>query len=102
MLLEAGAFGLPVVASRVGGIPEILTDGITGRLVAPDDPAELALCLRSLLDSPAASQEIGARLRQHVLSNFTWNVAHEKYVTLVNEMGAKGIGGAGDGDRTHV
>ena len=101
-LLEAGAFGLPVVASRVGGIPEILTDGINGRLVAPDDPAELALCLRSLLDSPAASQEIGARLRQHVLSNFTWNAAHEKYVALVNEMGAKGIGGAGDGDRTHV
>lgn len=87
VLLEAGAFALPVVASRVGGIPEILTDGVTGRLVAPDKPAELALCLRSLLDSPAAAQEMGARLHQHVLSNFTWTVAHEKYVALLRGAG---------------
>lgn len=87
VLLEAGAFGLPVVASRVGGIPEILTDGFTGRLVAPDNPAELALCLRSLLDSPATAQEMGARLHHHVLSNFTWTVAHEKYAALIKKAG---------------
>jgi glycosyltransferase involved in cell wall biosynthesis len=83
VLLEAGAFGLPVVASRVGGITEILADGLTGRLVAPDNSVELAHCLRSLLDSPASAQEMGARLQQHVSVNFTWIAAHDKYVALV-------------------
>lgn len=90
VLLEAGAFGLPVVASRVGGIPEILTDGDTGRLVAPDNPDELALCLRSLLDVPAAAQELGLRLKHHVETNFTWTAAHDKYVALA-KSGVSGI-----------
>lgn len=84
VLLEAGALGLPVVASRVGGIPEILIDGVTGRLVAPDNPAELALCLRSLLDCQAAALEMGERLRRHVLSEFTCTSAYEKYVALIS------------------
>jgi glycosyltransferase involved in cell wall biosynthesis len=85
VLLEAGAFGLPVVASRVGGIPEILTDGFTGRLVAPDNPVELAICLRSLLDSPVTAQEMGERLRHHVLTSFTWTVAYERYMALLKD-----------------
>lgn len=84
VLLEAAAFSLPVAASRVGGIPEILTDGVTGRLVAPDNPAELALCLRSLLECPEAAHEMGARLRHHVVTSFTWTAAHARYVSLVN------------------
>lgn len=84
VLLEAGALGLPVVASRTGGIPEILTDGVTGRLVTPDSPDELALCLRSLLDYQAAALEMGERLRRHVLSEFTCTVACEKYFYLID------------------
>lgn len=83
VILEAGAFGLPVVASRVGGIPEILTDGVTGLLVAPDNPAELARGLRSLLDAPGTAQKMGASLHQTVLSKFTWTVACKKYVALI-------------------
>ena len=86
VLLEAGAFGLPVVASRVGGITEILTDGLTGRLVTPDNFIELAHCLRSLLDSPVLAQQMGTRLQQHVLANFTWTAAHDKYVALVRDV----------------
>jgi glycosyltransferase involved in cell wall biosynthesis len=82
VILEAGAFGLPVVASRVGGIPEILTDGWNGRLVPPDDPVKLAECLRSILDHPAESQEMGTRLRDQVRSTFTWSAACEKYVSI--------------------
>ena len=73
---------MPVVASRVGGIPEILTDGKDGRLVSPDDPIELADCLRSILDYPAESQEMGARLRDHVRSSFTWSAAFKKYHSI--------------------
>ena len=86
VLLEAGAFGLPVVASRVGGIPEILTDGVTARLVTPNNPEELAVCLRSLLDFPIEAQEMGGRLRQRVLSSFTWTAACEKYTALLRRQ----------------
>jgi glycosyltransferase involved in cell wall biosynthesis len=83
VLLEAGIFGLPVVASRVGGVPEILEDGVTGRLVPPGDPEALAMCLRALLDEPATAQAMGLRLRQHVVLAFTWAQAHAKYVALL-------------------
>jgi glycosyltransferase involved in cell wall biosynthesis len=83
VLLEAGVFGIPVIASRVGGIPEILEDGVTGRLVPPDNPEALAVCLRTLLDEPASAQAMGLRLRQHVASVFTWSQAHAKYVALL-------------------
>ena len=49
-LLEAMAAGLPVVATRVGGVPSIVTDGREGRLVAPDDPAGLAAAVSALRD----------------------------------------------------
>jgi glycosyltransferase involved in cell wall biosynthesis/peptidoglycan/xylan/chitin deacetylase (PgdA/CDA1 family) len=83
VLLEAGAFGLPVVATRVGGIPEILTDGVTGKLVSPDNPEELATCLRALLDAPVDAKAMGERLRKHVTTHFTWSIAYEKYLALV-------------------
>ncbi|MGQ9591996.1 MAG: glycosyltransferase, partial [Planctomycetota bacterium] len=47
---EALACGLPVVASRVGGLPEIVDDGVTGRLVRAGDPAELERALRESLE----------------------------------------------------
>ncbi len=54
--LEAMAAGVPVVASRVGGLPEMITDGETGLLVPPDDPAALAAALRRI-QSDAALRE---------------------------------------------
>jgi len=84
VLLEAGAFRLPVVASSVGGIPEILTDSVTGLLVPPDNPAALAVGIQRLLDSPAFANAMGARLHQHVQSQFKWTVAYEKYVSLIS------------------
>lgn len=51
-LLEALAAGCPVVASRVGGVPSVITDGVNGTLVRPRDPAELSAAISGLLDSP--------------------------------------------------
>ncbi|MBI3566523.1 MAG: glycosyltransferase, partial [Elusimicrobia bacterium] len=51
--LDAMSAGRPVVASRVGGLPEVVVDGETGVLVPPGDAAELARVLADLLDSPA-------------------------------------------------
>jgi glycosyltransferase involved in cell wall biosynthesis len=58
-LLEAQAAGLPAVAGRAGGIPEIVADGVTGRLVAPDDPVAFAAALAPLLRDPALRQRCG-------------------------------------------
>jgi glycosyltransferase involved in cell wall biosynthesis len=63
-LLQAMATGLPVVASRVGGIPEVVTDGETGLLVPPGEPAPLAAALRSLAD-PALRARLGGNARAH-------------------------------------
>ncbi len=59
-LLEAMASGLPVVASSVDGVPEIVTDGVNGLLVPPGDPAALAGALKRLLDDPAERRKLGA------------------------------------------
>jgi glycosyltransferase involved in cell wall biosynthesis len=61
VLAEAMAVGTPVVATRVDGLPEVVTDGVTGRLVAPGDPEGLAA---AVIDVLAHRQEMGAAARQ--------------------------------------
>jgi glycosyltransferase involved in cell wall biosynthesis len=61
--LEASAEGLPVVASRVGGLPEIVADGVTGLLVPPGDPTALAAALIRLLDDPGLRRRFGDQAR---------------------------------------
>jgi hypothetical protein len=58
-LLEGMALKRPIVASAVGGIPEMLEDGVSGRLVAPDDAAALAAAVTSLLQDPTAARALG-------------------------------------------
>jgi glycosyltransferase involved in cell wall biosynthesis len=60
-LLEAMASGVPPVATRVGGIPEVVTDGEDGTLLAPGDPGALAAALDALLADPARRADLGAR-----------------------------------------
>ena len=80
VLLEAGAFALPVVASNVGGISELIEDGVSGMLVAPENEAALAQCLRKLLDSPQLGKQMGAQLHLNVVANFSWTRALEQYM----------------------
>jgi glycosyltransferase involved in cell wall biosynthesis len=62
-VLEAMAAGLPVVASRVGGIPELVVDGATGFLVPPGDPVALSVAIGRLLDDPTLRERFGAEGR---------------------------------------
>ncbi len=70
-LLEAMALGLPVVASRVDGVPEAVTDGQDGLLVPPSAPAPLAKALRSLTGDPARRAALGAAAKTAVSERFT-------------------------------
>lgn len=81
-LLEAGSFALPVVASPLGGVPELLDDGETGRLVPPDDPAALVAAIAALLADPGIACAMGHRLRAQVRSRFTWAAALDRYAAL--------------------
>jgi glycosyltransferase involved in cell wall biosynthesis len=70
VLLEAGAFELPVVASRIGAVPELIEDELNGRLVPPDDPSALATTLAALISDPAARLRLGRAGRSRVLDQF--------------------------------
>ncbi|HEX6972687.1 MAG TPA: glycosyltransferase family 4 protein [Limnochordia bacterium] len=71
IVLEGMACGLPVVASSVGGIPEMITDGETGKLVPPERPAELAAAIGRLIDEPLLRRRIGAAARRRFEAEFT-------------------------------
>lgn len=73
--LEAQAVGLPVIATRVGGLAEVMEDGVTGWLVDPDDPAGLAEVLARVLADPAGGRAMGACGRRLVEARYTWDVA---------------------------
>ena len=69
--MEAMAAGLPVVATRVGGLPEIVVEDETGLLVPPQDTAALSAALRRIASNPAWSRQLGARGRQRAFAHFT-------------------------------
>jgi glycosyltransferase involved in cell wall biosynthesis len=69
--LEAAAFGSCVVASALGGLPEIISDGRTGRLVAPGDPPALAGVLAELAADPEARRRLGAAAAADVGARFS-------------------------------
>jgi glycosyltransferase involved in cell wall biosynthesis len=74
-ILEAMASGVPTVASRVGGIPEIIDDGRTSLLVPPGEPRALADAVISLLRDPARRRELGRAARTRVEERFSWGQA---------------------------
>jgi glycosyltransferase involved in cell wall biosynthesis len=71
VFLEAGAYGLPVVATRTGGVPEAVLDGKTGLLAEPGDSQGLAQALLHLLKEPELARELGCANRYHAES-LTW------------------------------
>jgi glycosyltransferase involved in cell wall biosynthesis len=70
---EASAVGLPVVASRVGGIPEIVVDGETGLLVPAEDPDALAAALDKLLADPELCAQMGRAGRARIEAEYRWD-----------------------------
>jgi glycosyltransferase involved in cell wall biosynthesis len=88
VLLEAMSLGCAVVATRVGGIPELITHCETGLLHEKNDSRELALGVLSLLDDPARAASLGRRGQEHVRTNFnrerTINATRNLYARLTD------------------
>ena len=84
--LEAMACGTAVVASRVGGIPEVLADGQTGLLVPPGDPAALADAVNTLVRDQSMAAAMGRRGRERAIAEFDWAGIAAQTVALYQEL----------------
>lgn len=80
-LIEAMATGLPPVASDVGGVPEVITEGETGLLVPPEDAAALSATLLRLLDDAEQRSAMSARARDRAKA-FRWSATAEAYASV--------------------
>jgi len=86
VLLEAGASGLPIVATRAEGVSEIVDDGVTGRLVTIGDDQALADAIDRVLSDPTSSAASAARLQQRVAEDFTWPAVVAQYADLYRSL----------------
>jgi glycosyltransferase involved in cell wall biosynthesis len=85
-VLEAMASGLPVVCSRLGGLPEVVRDGETGFLVQPGAVDELRDRLALLLADPALAARMGRSGRERVLQQFTWDACAQRCLDAYEEL----------------
>jgi glycosyltransferase involved in cell wall biosynthesis len=81
-VIEAMAAGVPVVATAVGGVPDIVRDGETGRLVPPGDPLAMSRAWRTVLNEKADSERMCSRARREVERQF----GRERMISAMAEM----------------
>jgi sugar transferase (PEP-CTERM/EpsH1 system associated) len=92
-ILEAMASGLPVVATRTGGNPELVREGYNGFLVPVSDPHALAVTLHGMIDDMPLSRRMGETGREIVLQRFSWERTVENYLSIYDELLAANMGG---------
>jgi glycosyltransferase involved in cell wall biosynthesis len=98
VLIEALMHGLPVVASRSGGIPDIVIDGDTGLLVPPGDVLALAGALGRLMDDPGLARRLASHGAEHVDHHFSW----ERIIDDLENLYRRVAGEAGSRPRSLV
>ncbi len=76
------AAGIPLVTSNTGGQPEIITDGVDGLLVAPDDPKALAAAVNSLVDNPDRRKTMGKAARETFMRRFTYDNFYKQVMAV--------------------
>lgn len=91
-LLEAMAAGLPVVATNVGGMPEVVTHGKTGLIVPPEDPDSLAEAILSIASEPALRKRYGEAGRTHVNRHFSLDTMFDQTMELYRREAERAYG----------
>jgi glycosyltransferase involved in cell wall biosynthesis len=86
VLLESLAQGTPVIASRVGGIPEVVEDGHAGLLVPPGDVPALAETMRRLWNDPSLARRLGNYGRTEVVPRYSWDRLVDRLVIVYQEV----------------
>ena len=84
--LEAMACETPVIATRVGGIKEVVVDEETGLLVPPGEPAKLGRAITRIIEDPATGEKMGKAGRRLVLEQFTWDQIAAKTLELYRSL----------------
>jgi phosphatidylinositol alpha-1,6-mannosyltransferase len=82
--LEAGACGIPVIGSRVGGIPDAVVEGETGLLVDPAQPEELEAAFLDLLRRPDRGRSLGTAARERIVRELTWEATGDRVLALMD------------------
>lgn len=86
VILEAGAVGCPIVATRIGGIPDAVADGMTGILVEPGDWQSMTTTMIRLLNNQSLRRELGENGRKRVKEFFDWPVVGERYLLSISKI----------------
>lgn len=86
VLIEAMELGLPVVASNVGGIPDVVVDGISGILVPEKDPKALAEAFKRLAADPALVQKLLEGSQKHIAACFTWDGIIQRQIAVYKKI----------------
>lgn len=84
--VEAMNFGKPVIGCRAGGIPEVIDDGVTGLLVEPGEPSQLARAISALLASPGRMRAMGLAGRQQVVSRFDYLIMARAFADVYRKV----------------
>jgi glycosyltransferase involved in cell wall biosynthesis len=85
VLIEAMELGLPIVASNVGGIPDVVVDGVSGILVPEKDPQALASAYKRLAAEPELVKQLLAGSRKRIAECFTWDGIIERQIAVYNK-----------------
>jgi len=95
--IEAMSAGRPVIAYRVGGLPEIIEDGVSGRLVPRGNVEGLTCAVRELLDDEPAARRMGRAARERVEERFDYNLMVDRYLGLIQNLVSRGPSGSSAG-----
>ena len=86
VLIEAMELGLPIVASNVGGIPDVVVNGVSGILVPEKDPQALASAYKRLAAEPELIKQLLAGSRKRIAESFSWNGIIERQIAVYNKL----------------
>ena len=86
VLLEAMYYKLPIVATRVSAIPELVADGENGLLVPPADPEALAKAISRLIENPSLRENMGQNGFQRVVNSYSWENTGDKFYQIIKGL----------------